>query len=886
MSLLRRRLAVSGLLASAALAATPALAQDAPPAPDSQANNQADNGDIIITALKRSDTLQNVPISVQALSTKKLDELNISNFQDYVASLPSVSFQALGGTPGTNVVYMRGVASGGDGNHSGSLPSVGVYLDEQPVTTIGGNLDVHIYDIARIESLSGPQGTLYGASSEAGTIRIITNKPDTSKTYGRIDLEGNKVSKGGWGGKAEGMINVPLSPNIAFRAVGYYEKDAGFIDNVPGTRDFISPAAFGGPPAVTTYPNNTIRPDGGISVNNAPFVKKDYNDTEIWGGRAALKVDLDSNWTITPSFLYQDTRSHGSYGFDPKVGDLEVQHFFPEYRRDRFWQAGLTIEGKVGNWDVTYAAAYLDRKDLQSSDYTDYSEAYDHMYSSVGGLAYYFAYWDKNGNNIDPRQRVVGTDHFKKMSQEFRVASPSTDRFRIVAGAFYQRQSNLIHQDYQIQGLDPFLSVNGSPGTLWLTQQHRVDKDYAMFGEASYDITPTVTLTAGGRAFIYDNTLIGFFGFGRDPRNGFTNSPPNAAFSNRTGVAQCFTTAGERLYDRDTDTYSSSLTLLPPAVAGGPCTNLGVYATGQGVIPVEASGQGVTYRFNLSWKPRPGLLMYGTVSRGFRPGGINRRGDVPPYQADFLTNYELGAKTTWLGGKLRFNAAVYRQDWDAFQFSFLGANSFTEIHNGPNARIWGAEFDSSLTLGGLSLTASGSYTDAKTQKDLCGYDDPTFTCTRPGPDGQINYVSAPAGTRLPITPRVKLNGTARYSVPLGDGVKGYVQGVVNYQSSASSDVRTKVFVSALNDPTDPATVANPANFINPSALLGRLKAFTTADFSLGAEFKNFSIEVFLENAFDTRGQLSRFQECGSCGQRPYIVPIRPQTAGIRLGSKF
>jgi outer membrane receptor protein involved in Fe transport len=862
MSLLRRRLAISGLLASAALAATPALAQEAPPTPasDSQADNQDDNGDIVITALKRSDTLQNVPISVQALSTKKLDELNISNFQDYVASLPSVSFQALGGTPGTNVVYMRGVASGGDGNHSGSLPSVGVYLDEQPVTTIGGNLDVHIYDIARIESLSGPQGTLYGASSEAGTIRIITNKPDTSKVYGRVDFEGNKVSKGGWGGKAEGMINIPLSSTIAFRAVGYYEKDAGFIDNVAGSRTFCGTTLFD----LNGNANGCLL--DGIHVTNAQFVKKDYNDTEIAGGRAALKVDLDTNWTITPSFLYQDTRSHGSYGFDPQVGDLQVQHFFPEYRRDRFWQAGLTIEGKVGNWDVTYAAAYLDRKDLQSSDYTDYAEAYDSLYQSVGGLAYYFAYQDNNGNTIDPRQRVVGTDHFKKMSQEFRVASPSTDRFRVVAGAFYQRQSNFIHQDYQIAGLGTDLSVNGWPGTLWLTQQHRVDKDYAMFGEASYDITPTLTFTAGGRAFIYDNTLIGFFGFGRNPGGNFTASP-NAAYSSKTGVIQCFNTDGQRLKDV---LPGGNTNLLPSSVAGAPCTNLGVYSVGQGVIPVEASGQGVTYRFNLGWKPKPGLLFYGTVSRGFRPGGINRRVDVAPYAADFLTNYEVGAKTTWFGGKLRFNAAFYRQDWDKFQFSFLGQNSFTEIHNGPNARIWGAEFDSSLTLGGLNLTASGSYTDAKTTKNLCLFDDPTFTCAD---TGNGNMISAPKGTRLPITPQVKLNGTARYTVPMGEA-KVYGQAIVSYQSSASSDIRTAIYETFSG------------NVISPAAQLGRLKAFTTANFALGAEFKNFNLEVFIENAFDTRGQLSRFQECGSCGQRPYIVSDRPQTVGLRLGSKF
>ena len=827
----------------------PALAQTAPAPVEPPAD---DGGDIIVTATKRSETLQSVPISVQALTTKKLDELNITNFKQYAQQLSSVSFQALGGTPGTNVIYMRGVASGGDGNHSGALPSVGVYLDEQPVTTIGGNLDVHIYDIARIESLSGPQGTLYGASSEAGTIRIITNKPDTSHFYGRADVEGNHVSKGGFGGKAEGMINLPLSSSAALRVVGFYQRDAGYIDNVSGTRSFDVSAAAA-----------PLAPGYSGTIGNAAFVKKDYNDTEIAGGRAALQVDLDSNWTVTPTVMYQDTRSHGSYGYDPKVGDLQVQHFFPEYRRDRFIQAGLTIEGKVGNWDVTYAGAYLDRKDLQSSDYTDYAEAYDSLYSSAGGIAGYFYFKDNAGRTIDPRQRVIGTDHFKKLSQELRIASPSSDRFRIVAGAFYQRQSNAIHQDYQVANLATNLSVNGSPGTLWLTQQHRVDKDYAMFGEASFDITPTLTATAGGRAYIYDNSLIGFFGFGRDPAGGFNTTPYNAAGSSRTGVAGCFTTTGTRL--RDAVAAGGPTTLLPPAVAGGPCTNLGTFAAGAGLGPVKASGQGVTYRFNLSWKPVTGVLLYGTVSRGFRPGGINRRADVPPYGADFLTNYELGAKTTLLGGKLRINGAVYQQNWDKFQFAFLGANSFTQIQNGPNARIRGVELQGNLTVSALTVSASGSYTDAKTTQNLCFAADPTFTCGGATP-------SAPAGTRLPITPQFKASGTARYTVPIGT-VKAYGQGVVAYQSSASSDVRTLAFT--------PTGIP-----YNPAASLGRLAAFTTADFAVGAEFSRFSLELFLQNAFDTRGQLSRFEECGSCSQRPYIVPITPQTIGVRLHTDF
>ena len=830
-------------------------AADAPSVPDSE---------IIVTAQKRSESLQNVPISIQALSTRKLDQLNITSFNGYAQQLPSVTFQALGGTPGTNVVYMRGVASGGDGNHSGSLPSVGVYLDEQPVTTIGGNLDVHIYDIARIESLSGPQGTLYGASSEAGTIRIITNKPDTTKFAGRIDTEINTVRKGGVGGKIEGMINVPISEIAALRVVGFYQRDAGFIDNVPGCRSFIPEATSQACAAKA----------GGIVVNNAAFVKKNYNDTETAGGRAALKVDLSSSWTATPSVIYQDTRSHGSYGYDPKVGDLQVQHFYPEYRRDRFIQAALTIEGKIANWDLTYAGAYLDRKDFQSTDYTDYAEAYDSLYSSVGGLAGYFYYQDKNGKTIDPRQNVIGSDHFKKMSQELRIASPASARLRLVAGLFFQRQSNDIHQDYQIPGLGPLLSVNGLPGTIWLTQQHRVDKDYAAFGELSYDILPKVTLTAGGRVFRYDNSLIGFFGFGRNPafvQGAAGNPAPNAAGSSRTGVAQCFTTNGVRLRDAQLAGQKNT-TLLPPAVAGGPCTDLGVYSNGT-VQPVKADGNGATYRFNATWKPSRDLLLYGTVSRGFRPGGINRRAGIAAYRPDYLINYELGFKATLADGAVRINGAIYQQDWQKFQFSFLGDNSFTEIHNGPNARIRGVEIDGTINAGPLTFNAAAAYTDAKTRQNLCLGDDPTFKCVGILRSGQADMPSAPKGTRLPITPQFKASGTARYTVPMG-ATKVYGQVNATYQSSASSDIRTAIYE------------VFSGNVINPAAQLGRLPAFGQINLAIGSDWDRFSLEAYVQNVGDERGQLSRFQECGSCGQRSYIVTTTPRTFGVRAGAKF
>ncbi|UNU44817.1 TonB-dependent receptor [Sphingopyxis sp. YF1] len=835
---LSRRALLLASLSGSILSSAPAFAQDAP--------KTGYDDEIIVTAQKREENLQNVPISIQALGTRKLDQLNVTNFEDFSKLLPSVSFQS--SQPGVTTVYMRGVASGGDGNHSGSLPSVGVYLDEQPVTTIGGTLDVHVYDIARIESLAGPQGTLYGASSQAGTIRIITNKPDTSGFEGRVDGELNSVKSGGMGGKLEGMINAPLSDRAAVRLVGWYQKDAGYIDNVPGTRSFL-----GAP--ILDQNGDLIGNDPGITVNNAAFVKKNFNDAEVYGGRAALKVDLDDNWTVTPTVLYQKQKNNGTYAQDPRVGDLQTQRFYPDKRTDKFVQAALTIEGKIGNFDVTYAGAYLDRKAYQINDYTDYSEAYDALYANYtyegdfvcSGLAGCFYLQDNGGNTIDPRQFIIGTDHFRKLSQELRVASPQDERFRVVAGLFYQRQSNQIHQDYMIPGLAGNLSVNGRPGTLWLTEQKRVDKDYAAFGEASFDITPTITLTGGGRFYKYDNSLIGFFGFGRDP-----NGPPyNGAASSRTGVAGCYTTTGAILRD------NPGGTLFPAAVPGGPCTNLADFVDGK-LVPKRTKDDGFTHRLNLTWKPSEDMLLYATWSRGFRPGGINRRATIVPYAADFLTNYELGVKSTLADGRVRLNAAIYQQEWKRFQFSFLGENSFTEIHNGPNARIRGIEADVNIRpTDGLTITAAASYTDAKTKNNLCAIDDPTYQCTDPG-----NSIAAEKGTRLPVTPKFNGNATVRYQFPVGPG-EMHLQSVIAHRSSATPDIR----VATAN-------------------ALGRIRGSTTVDFAVGFDWTNYSFELFLQNAFDERAELARYSNCGQCDGRVQILVNQPQTIGARLGAKF
>lgn len=814
-----------------------------PPAVQQAQDGQTrDSTEIVITATKREENLQNVPISVQAIGTRRLDQLNISNFEQYTKQLPSVSYQT--SQPGSTVVYMRGVATGGDGNHSGSLPSVGSYLDEQPITTIGGTLDVHIYDIARIESLAGPQGTLYGASSQAGTIRIITNKPELGVNSGRADFEINKVSHGDFGGKAEGMVNVALADNIALRAVGFYERDGGYIDNVFGERTYLY--------------------DGGTNAlvfNNSNLVEKDFNDLTTYGGRVALKVDLDDNWTVMPTVMHQNLKTHGVFFEDEDQGDLEVQRFFPEVSKDKFTQVALTLQGKIANFDVTYAGAYMHRPTFSTSDYTDYTDAYEAYYVSLGySLLDYQNYVDNAGNIIDPRQHITGKNNFKKLSQELRFASPIDKPLRVIFGAFYQRQTNDIFQNYQVDNLADQYSVPGRPGTVWLTKQRREDKDYALFGEVNYDITPQFTLTAGGRLYKFDNTLFGFAGFGPSGGpGGFT-----------TGVKTCLTADGSQVRD------NTGAPILTGGVSGTPCTNVGDVVNGE-LKPRRNKKSGFIHRLNAQWKPREGLMFYATWSRGFRPGGINRQPNSPAYDADFLTNYELGWKTSF--GRLRWNGAIYHQIWKTFQFSFLGENSLTVIQNGRDAKINGIETDINYVAGGLTLNAAAAYTDAKTKGNICNLIfDEAKDCsgvfpnpTKPG-KFIFDYIVTPSGTRLPVTPKFKISATARYAWPMGPG-RAHVQAGIAHQSSASVDIRRNI--GSLTDP------------LNPNDFLGRQKASTLVDLFAGYSWSKYTAEIYGANIFDERNQLSRFISCNiDYCRRNHIVPGRPRTIGIRFGLKF
>jgi len=784
----------SGLLA----AVSTALAQQAPPAADTGGLEE-----IIVTAQKRAEDIQSVPMSIQAFSTQKLEENHVASFQDYAKLLPSVTFQngASGGNgagPGFTRVYMRGVASGGDGNHSGSQPSVGMYLDEQPITTIQGSLDIHIYDIQRVEALSGPQGTLYGASSEAGTIRIITNKPELGVTKGAVDLQVNTVENGSMGGTAEGFLNLPIGDSAAIRLVGWSQHDSGYIDNVHRTFNYST----------------------NVAIDNAARVKDHYNDTTTTGARAALKIDLNDRWTVTPTVIAQQMKSNGFPAYDPKLGDLNVGHFKPEGTEDHWVQSALTVEGKIGNFDLVYAGAFLKRHDEAQLDYTDYSIAYDNLYGSAAN------FYDNNNQPVDGSQFIVGRDGYQKYSNELRLSSPKENRFRFVAGVYQQRQQHEIEQRYYVPGLADSVIVPGWKDTLWLTQEERVDRDRAIFGEVSFDITHALTATAGLRYFGYKNSMQGFYGFG----SGYV-------YGAHYGETPC----------------------MQPQVPfhGAPCQDIDATVQDTGTTPKL----NFTYRFDAS------RLVYATASRGFRPGGLNRYNLTlaPTYKPDYLTNYEVGWKTSWHDNSLRFNGALFQEDWKDFQYAYLGQNSLTVIKNAGQARIKGIETNVEwAATTGLTLSAALAYYNAELTEDFCT--DSTAT-----PGACPSYAQAPAGTQLPVTPKFKGDLSARYKFT-AMGLDSFVQGSVAYVGARQPELRTF-----------------------QRSLIGPEPAYTIVDASAGVNFGKSSLELFVGNLFDERAQLQRFTMCSptTSGGTPlcapdhvYIQPNQPRTIGLKFGQKF
>lgn len=894
-----RLLGVTTMLAGIA-APNLALAQEPEQAPPEEQGL----GEIIVTATRSAQSIQKVPISMQALGAETLAERQVKGLSDFATLLPSVSFEGIG--PGRNTAFFRGIVPAG-----GAYASVGYYLDDIPIT--GTEVpDIHAYDLERIEALAGPQGTLYGAGSLAGTIRLITNKPKLGTFEFGYDVEANKYGKGDFGGQIESYINIPQGDTLALRVMGYYRREGGYIDNTPNNGRLNN-----GAPAVYTLGDNN--PDTFFNLDNSDIAKDDYNNIKEFGGRIQVLWEPVDGWQITPQFTGQRQISNGYFGYDPRVGDLEVHDYDKTRNDDRWFQAALSIHGHIGDFELVSATGYFKRRTKTLNDYTYYTVTYDGFGAGYESYLQFFDNCTGSGaaqqcSLIDPTQYYHADWHRNKFTQELRLTTPKDWPFDLTIGGFYQRQKNESNTYYAIRGLDtitgytqtgggdvaggligvpamfaidydqdgipdtaddsvPYftdtvINPNGNPlGTMlygtpavkqdgfYVVEQNQLYHDKAIFAEGHYNITPTLKITGGLRYFWTDYAVKGFAGVAASAANTVTS------YYVPTGTMGCPTPLpNERLQ----------------------CLNTNFRAADQTGRYKE---KGETHKVALDWQITSDKMVYANYSTGFRPGGFNRplriRGfgpvDVAPFQSETLTNYELGMKTTW-GGIFRLNAAVYLEKWDNIQYGVVvsGAQGAGMTGNAGKAEVKGVEYDADLKLGKFTISSSGAFNDGKLKGNFCNFalDKPTSsisqlpTCTLgedvPASSPPTPQVAAANGTRLPRQPKFKGTTSVRFDTMLGD-LNGYVQGAALYQTGATQDLN-----------------------VDNNALLGNTKGFVSFDFSGGIKRDRWSLTLFIQNAFDKRGQLTKNTFCSIdfCSGSSRTFTIRPQFFGMRFGQKF
>lgn len=827
-----------------ALAPAMALAQAAAPA-DQAATPDAKPtgiGEIVVTATRRSESVQKVPISLQALTPEKLEQRQVVNFADYAALLPSVSYASLG--PGRSDLYFRGVSFASEGAGDTSQQSVaGIYLDEIPMTTAGRMPEVHVYDMQRVEALAGPQGTLFGSSSLSGTLRLITNKPKLGVLEGGYDVEVNKFTKGGAnvGTVDEGFINIPVAKNVAVRLMAYYDHTGGYIDNVPGS--YVYPVYQNGgqvgtytitnSPTIGAAPSTPGNPS--LGYNNSNLAKRNANPVDEYGGRIALLAQF-GDWSILPQVVYQYLDAKGSFNYDTAVGDLAVHDYGPTENRDAWVQAALTVNGKIADFDVVSSTGYMHRRIKNVNDYTYYTVHYN-----VIGNTSSIWFHDKNGNLINPTQQYHGDNTFDKFTQEIRISVPKSWPFSLTVGGFYQFSKKQINETYGPVGFadvvddaipNPYNnnvveSQKLRGDAFYLTENNKISKDYALFAEGTYPITTQLKLTGGIRLFR-----------AKENDSGFDGTALGSAWP--IGCTTPFT--------------------APRLQA---CNNVGLGK------PYDESGE--THKVTLTYQAASNKMIYATYSTGFRPGGNNVISPLHPYKADKLANFELGAKTSW-GPNFRINAAIYHEVWSGVQYAVVpvGTNGNSGIVNAGTAKINGIESDFDWHIGPLALSGSAAYNDAKLSTNFCeaasaNQLEPLATCsvlrTLSNPNGDE---AAASGTRLPRQPKFKGQLQARYTYTVA-GLDGFSQVAADHQSSSTSDL------GALND-----------------ALLLDTAAFTTVDFSTGVSHNRWDLEFFIQNIGDSRGQLSRNTFCAItiCSSSTRTLPSKPRFIGLKFSNKF
>jgi outer membrane receptor protein involved in Fe transport len=438
--------------------------------------------EVVVTATKRTESAQDIPITIQALGEDTLEDLGIGNFKDYIKNLAGVTSGGRG--PGRNEIFIRGVSTGKGGlkiaGAVGLEPTVALYLDEAPISMGGRNIDPYMTDMNRVEVLPGPQGTLYGASSQAGTVRLITNKPEFNEFSGGIDLMGSNTSSADNSSAIEAYANIPLvDDKLAARVAVYRAKEGGYINNVSGSRllPYSNPGLGGREPA-----------ERAISTNE-DLVEDNFNDATYEGYRASLRWAPNDDWDVQLQHTSQTIETEGVWDYDPTLGDLNSESYQPDFADDEFDLTTWTVSGRMANLDVIYTGSYLDRLVEGISDYSGYANNGPYIpyyicntsYTSCGETAFF----------LDQYYNTERTTH------EFRVNTDADRRLRAMVGVFADDTENVEQGDWNYPssveaGFVPNAPIPGAtssnpntrpPGVVFFNDFTRSKKELSFFGE-------------------------------------------------------------------------------------------------------------------------------------------------------------------------------------------------------------------------------------------------------------------------------------------------------------------------------------------------------------------------------------------------------------------
>ncbi len=727
--------AISAILAAPAMTA---VAQD-----QADADNEFLLEEVLVTARKRTENLQSIPESIQAISSQQIIQAGIKGMGDYARFIPSLNI--VQANPGTAKVIFRGIA---DAQSTFiAEPSAAVYLDEQSLV-VTGQPNPRMVDIERVEALSGPQGTLYGASAQAGVLRIVTNKPNPEAFDANFDVSGSYMKEGDPSYDASVMLNLPISDTFAVRLVGFTARDGGFIDNVLGTT-----------PRFELF-------------DNADAVKDDINEVNYYGGRISARWFINDDWTATAGIIYQNTESDARSEHDPEhAGELNVVRFKPEFEYDKqdWTQYALTIEGDLGFAEFVSATAYFTR----DWEYTqDTSVGYASYFGTFCYSGYYYNWSQYSrycfqpagvGNYYnDPIGYLKNATDNWKLSQEFRLLHQG-ETIDWVAGLFYEKS----HEDWQfttfadgynesksIQNyLDGNLIGRGNPipavlpdDAWWFSADDTDWEQWAVFGEMTWHISDRWDATAGYRWF-------------------------------------------KRTMDK---TYFVQL----------PQFNL----TDEGISNPSSDEKDGFPKFSLAWNLTDDSMIYGLYSEGFRPGGTNRNRGIPffasQYDADTLKNIELGSKNTFLDGRVRLNATYFDMSWDDFQLEVVDPSSRPcGSDNAPPEPACGQPWQKVVAnVGNASSRGLEVQFDFAASKNLTLGGNATWLDATLDDDVEIG-VLVPAGSRLPLSPEFKGSMYAQYEWPV-DWFNAH-NAWIRLQWSYTGDMLNQVEPLTLDDGPSP-----------------------------------------------------------------------------------